>query len=57
MRLFISGLGLVSLILLFSCGQNDMALNKKDLDTSTDPGTDFYQYANGGWIKNNPLPP
>lgn len=20
------------------------------------PGTDFFQYANGGWIKKNPIP-
>lgn len=28
-----------------------------NLDTSVDPGNDFYDYANGGWIKNNPIPP
>ncbi len=27
------------------------------IDPTTDPGTNFYQYANGGWIKKNPLPP
>jgi putative endopeptidase len=26
------------------------------LDTSTDPCTDFFQYACGGWIKKNPIP-
>lgn len=25
-------------------------------DESTSPGEDFYQYANGGWLKNNPVP-
>jgi putative endopeptidase len=27
-----------------------------NLDTTVSPGEDFFQYANGGWIKNNPIP-
>lgn len=27
-----------------------------NLDTTVNPGTDFFEYANGGWIKNNPIP-
>lgn len=25
-------------------------------DTTANPGADFFQYANGGWFKNNPIP-
>jgi putative endopeptidase len=27
-----------------------------NLDRSADPGVDFFQYANGGWLKRNPIP-
>ena len=27
-----------------------------DLDTTALPGTSFYQFACGGWMKNNPIP-
>lgn len=33
------------------------ALFKPDLDPSVSPGDDFYQYAVGGWLKRNELPP
>jgi putative endopeptidase len=28
----------------------------KNLDTTVKPGDDFFMYANGGWIKRNPIP-
>lgn len=31
-------------------------INLGDLDTSVCPGNDFYEYACGGWMKQNPLP-
>jgi len=27
-----------------------------NMDTTVDPGVDFFDYANGGWIKRNPIP-
>jgi len=47
---------------LLSCRQGNktsenMALNPKDMDTTVTPANNFYLYANGGWIKNHPLPP
>ncbi len=32
------------------------AINLADMDTTVNPSEDFYQYATGGWQKNNPLP-
>jgi putative endopeptidase len=28
-----------------------------NMDTTVNPGDNFFKYANGGWIKNNPIPP
>lgn len=32
------------------------AIKLSDLDTTVKPQVDFYRYANGGWMKANPLP-
>lgn len=34
--------------------QKDFLAN--NIDKTTKPGTDFFQYANGGWIKKTPIP-
>ena len=35
---------------------NPVSLDLNALDKSADPCTDFYQYACGSWMKNNPIP-
>ncbi|HEY1582174.1 MAG TPA: M13 family metallopeptidase, partial [Chthoniobacterales bacterium] len=37
--------------------KNPLPLDPKNMDTSVKPGQDFYLYANGNWLKNNPIPP
>ena len=32
-------------------------LDPANLDRSVSACTDFYQFANGGWVKRNPIPP
>src|SRR5712691_3258611 len=32
-------------------------LDRKNMDVSTKPQDDFYSFANGGWLKRNPIPP
>jgi len=44
-----------------SVSETDSVKNKPDvlavnMDTTVSPSQDFFVYANGGWIKNNPIP-
>jgi len=32
-------------------------IERANMDTSIQPGDDFYSYANGAWLKANPIPP
>ena len=32
-------------------------VKRENRDESVRPGDDFFQYANGNWMKNNPLTP
>lgn len=54
---------IIPMMLLISapivCGAQEAlksGIDLKNLDNSVRPADDFYQYACGGWMKNNPLP-
>lgn len=40
-----------------ACNQQTAGIKLENMDMTAKPGTDFYQYACGGWMKNNPLKP
>jgi len=39
-----------------SAQAQEISIHAEDLDRSADPCTDFHEYANGTWRKNNPIP-
>src|SRR5580704_17972422 len=44
-----------------SCSNNadklPAGITKATFDTTVKPQNNFYQYVNGSWLKNNPIPP
>ena len=49
------------LFLLSSCKEHEKNYSANDvvftnIDTSVKPSDDFFKYANGSWLKNNPIP-
>ena len=51
---------MIPVMMLAACQPKEAkvpALAPSDMDLSVAPGEDFYRYANGGWMKNNPLKP
>ena len=63
MRSQVLYLAAMALAAVSSCNTKEKSASaKKDfltdnLDTTVSPAQDFFQYANGGWIKRNPIPP
>jgi len=50
-------LALSSLFGVAGAHGNEHTLDARDLDPHASPCADFFQYANGGWLKANPIPP
>lgn len=53
-------LTIVIVLMSFSEGikkEMEKAIEPKNMDTKVVPGNNFYEYVNGGWIKNHPVPP
>lgn len=54
-----TGIFILFLIMTTACNTKKdsvtSGIDLNNLDTTAAPGTDFYQYASGGWMLNNPL--
>src|SRR5437899_10879658 len=58
MRLLkLSLLLLISSVSLFAQSTAPKGVQPGDIDHKADPRTDFFQYANGKWRAENPIPP
>lgn len=42
---------------MFAQSELSTGLDKANMNLKAKPGTDFFEYANGGWLKANPLTP
>jgi putative endopeptidase len=61
MRILLRLLCLATILFILSFippgGKKRKFIDPANMDLSVRPGDDFYLYANGTWIKNNPVPP
>lgn len=62
-KLLLPAVAVVATVLFFTaCGKRTTDANSQDdflaqwIDTTVRPGDDFFKYATGNWMKNNPIP-
>src|SRR5689334_19114337 len=59
-RLLVYSMGLAAILASAGCATNEskpgIGINLSDRDTTVNPVEDFFNYANGGWIKAHPIP-
>lgn len=63
-RFVIISLAFMAALIIQSCGETKQkktimtkAIDPANMDTSVEPGDDFFRYVNGSWMKANPIPP
>ena len=56
MRIIIYYLFVISLLPSFLIAQRKKSIDTSFMDFTVSPKIDFFQFANGKWIKNNPVP-
>ena len=49
-------LTMVAMAISGTVGAQTIGIKLENMNTEVKPGTDFYRYACGGWMENNPLP-
>jgi putative endopeptidase len=54
---FFTGIIFFSGVISSSFGQEIKEINRSDMDTTVSPSTDFFEYANGNWLKKTEIPP
>jgi len=57
LRNCLCALALESALTVAGAHTNERGLDSRNFDPAARACTDFFQYANGGWLKSNPIPP
>ncbi|MGO4289292.1 M13 family metallopeptidase [Chitinophaga sp. RAB17] len=66
MKFILTGAGIASMACFVACNQGTKSADTTEatpdavaanVDSTVNPAQDFFDYANGGWIKRNPIPP